>query len=485
MNARIRQVGLALVALFVVLTGQITYLQVVEADELANHPRNVREVLRQYAEPRGLILTAEEEIIATSEAVDTDFRYRRRYPAGELFGHVSGMFSFTFGATGVESVYGDELAGSTENLRFRDLGDLLIGKEHTGTVVLTVRADAQRAARNALDGRPGAVVALDPRTGGVLAAYSEPSYDPEPLAAHDQSEVRETFEQLSGDDANPMLARAWREVYPPGSVFKIVTAATALEEGDVEVDTEFPVLRELELPQTTETLANFGDSECGGTLAESFRRSCNTTFAQVGLDLGEDLVEGMRAFGIGDSVPFDERPEPVASLVPDEGSFELNQPLFAQAGIGQGDVAVTPLQMALVAAGIANDGAIMEPHVGDEIRDVDGNVVERIEPRVWKRPVSPEVAGQVRDLMVEVVSNGTGARARIPGVDVAGKTGTAQVLDAPSHTWFVAFAPAEDPVAVVAVLVEHGGGEESTGGRVAAPVAKQVLEVLLAGEGEA
>lgn len=482
MNARIRQVGLALVALFVVLTGQITYLQVVEADELANHPRNVRQVLRQYAEPRGPILTAEEEIIATSEPVDTEFRYRRRYPAGELFGHVSGMFSFTFGATGVEAVYGDELAGSTENLRFRDLGDLLIGKEHTGTAVLTVRADAQRAARNALDGRPGAVVALDPRTGGVLAAYSEPSYDPEPLAAHDQSRARETFEQLSSDDANPMLARAWREVYPPGSVFKIVTAATALEEGTVEVDTEFPVLRELELPQTTETLANFGNSECGGTLAESFRRSCNTTFAQVGLDLGEDLVEGMRAFGIGDSVPFDERPPPVASLVPEEGSFELNQPLFAQAGIGQGDVAITPLQMALVTAGIANDGAIMEPHVGDEIRDVDGNVVERIEPRVWKRPVSPEVARQVRDLMVDVVSNGTGARARIPGVDVAGKTGTAQVLDAPSHTWFVAFAPAEDPVAVVAVLVEHGGGEESTGGRVAAPVAKEVLEVLLEDE---
>lgn len=484
MNARIRHVGLGLVVLFVVLAGQLTYLQVIEAEELANHPGNVRKVLRTYAEPRGPILTAEEEIVARSEPVDTEFQFLRHYPAGALYGHVSGMFSFTFGATGVEGTYNDELAGRTENLQFRNIGDLLIGKEHTGTVVLSIRADVQEAARTALAGRRGSVVAMNPRTGEILALYSEPSYEPGPLAAHDQDEVRAYYDSL--DPQSPesaLVAAAWRKRYPPGSTFKIVTAAAALEEGVATPDREFPSIRELDLPLTDRTLENFGNSECGGTFVESFRRSCNTTFGQLGLDLGEQLVGALEAFGVTERPPLDLLPRPVVGDGPGPDTFQANQPLFAQAGIGQGEVFVTPLHMALVTSAIANDGVIMAPHVATEIRDIDGVVVDRISPEEWRRATSVETARQVKEMMVQVVASGTGTRGQIPGVAVAGKTGTAQAPGGPPHTWFVAFAPAEDPQVAVAVLVERGGdvGDEATGGRVAAPVAKTVMETVLSG----
>jgi len=484
-NDRIRHVGLALTLLFVVLAGQLTYLQIVDADDLSEHPGNVRKVLRTYAEPRGLILSADEKILARSVGTTTEFQFRRLYPTHSLFGHITGMFSFTFGATGVESTFNNELAGRSEDLQFRNLGDLLVGKEHAGTVVLTVRSDAQAAARDALAGRAGSVVALNPKTGEVLAMYSEPGFDPEPLSAHGQTDVRAAFDTLNADPAKPMLPRAWREVYPPGSTFKIVTATAAIDHGVATPERDFPVLTELDLPLTDRSLKNFGGSRCGGTLVESFRRSCNTTFGQLGLDLGEKLLDTMADFGIGESVPLDLAPKPARSLGPQVGTFTADAPKFAQAGIGQGDVAVTPLQMALVTAAIGNGGVIMTPHVVREVRDVDGVVVNRIDPEPWRTATSPETAALVRDMMIQVVANGTGSRGQIPGVTVAGKTGTAQAPGGPPHTWFVAFAPAENPVVAVAVLVERGGGEslgagdEATGGRVAAPVAQSVMSVIL------
>lgn len=481
MNQRIRTVGLVLTLLFVVLAGQLTYLQLVEAEELSTHPGNVRNVLRTYAEPRGPILSADEQVLAHSVGTDTEFRFRRLYPTHSLFGHITGMFSFTYGATGVESTYNDDLSGRSEDLRFRNIGDLLIGKDQAGSVVLTIDSRAQIAARDALAGRAGSVVALNPKTGEVLAMYSQPSFDPEPLSGHDQAAVRTSFEALSADPNNPMRARAWLERYPPGSTFKIVTATSALEHGVATPEREFPVLKELDLPQTDRTLRNFGNSDCGGTFIVSFVRSCNTTFAQLGLELGENLVTTMSDFGIGQSIPLDLKPSPVTSIGPQPGAFQQNQPKFAQAGIGQGDVDVTPLQMALITSAIANGGVIMEPYVVREVRDVDGVVVDRADPEAWRTACSPETAAIVKDLMVQVVAGGTGTRGQIPGVTVAGKTGTAQAPGGPPHTWFVAFAPAEDPVVAVAVIVERGGdiGDEATGGRVAAPVAQSVMQAVL------
>jgi peptidoglycan glycosyltransferase len=278
-----------------------------------------------------------------------------------------------------------------------------------------------------------------------------------------------------------MLARAYRERYPPGSTFKVVTAATAIETGTATPQTNYPSIRFLDLPLTDKNLSNFGGSNCGGTMAESFRRSCNTTFGQIGLDLGERLIGGMKAFGITEDVPFD-LPE-ARSAGPVPGTFEKKNPDFAYAAIGQGDVAVTPLQMATVAGAIANGGVLMAPHVVREIRDVDGRVVRRIGPDEWKRAVQPTTAAAVTQMMIDVVKRGTGAAAAVPGYTVAGKTGTAETADGrPPHAWFIGFAPAEAPRYAIAVIVENGGnlGDEATGGRVAAPVAGNVLAKLLA-----
>jgi len=313
----------------------------------------------------------------------------------------------------------------------------------------------------------------------ALARVLDRELDPSPLAAHSSRAVQDAFKVLNADPAKPMLARAYRERYAPGSTFKVITAATAIETGVATPQTGFPSIRSLDLPQSDKVLRNFGGSVCGGSLAESFRRSCNTTFARLGLDLGERLVDGMAAFGIGENVPFD-LPE-ARSGGPAAGTFERNKPSFANAAIGQGDVAVTPLQMAMVAAAIANRGVLMEPHVAREVRDPDGGVVRRIEPKEWKRAVSASTAAAVGRMMVDVVQAGTGRAAAVPGVSVAGKTGTAQAPGGPPHAWFIGYAPAEAPRFAVAVIVERGGdiGDEATGGRVAAPVAGQVLAKML------
>jgi peptidoglycan glycosyltransferase len=480
MNRQIRRVGLVVTACFVALFLQLNYLQVVSASRLANHPRNVRAVLRDYSAPRGDILTPDGAVVAHSTPIDDEFERQRGYPTGALFGHLSGHFSFTFGATGVEDAYNTDLAGRSPELALKNLGDWLIGKEPVGDVVLSITDAAQKEARAALGDRRGSVVVLDPGTGDVLALWSYPSYDPSPLAGHRAKEVQAAFEAYRDDPGNPMLPRAFRERYPPGSTFKVVTAATGLETGVATTERRFPSLRSLDLPQSDKVLRNFGSSSCGGTLVEAFRRSCNTSFAQLGLDLGERLAEGAEAFGIGENVPFD-LPE-ARSAGPVPGTFRRNQPSFANAAIGQGDVAVTPLQMAMMAGAIANGGVLMAPRVVTEVRDPDGGVARRLEPREWKRAVSPETAATVGRMMVDVVRAGTGRAAAVPGVTVAGKTGTAQAPGGPPHAWFIGFAPAEAPRLAVAVIVERGGdmGDEATGGRVAAPVAGQVLAKMLA-----
>ncbi len=480
MNRQVRRVGLVVVGCFLALFLQLNYLQVVKADSLANDPRNVRAVKRAFSDPRGQIVTADGAIVARSQPVDDQFERLRTYPSGPLFAHVSGFFSFNYGASGVEDAYNQDLSGRRPEQQLRNFGDWLIGKDRTGDAVLSISNVAQQAARDALGDRKGSVVVLDPTTGEIVALWSFPSYDPGPLASHSAKAAQQAFDGYTKDPDNPMLARAYRERYPPGSTFKVITAATAIETGTATPQTGYPVLRSLDLPQSDKQLRNFGGSPCGGTLAESFRRSCNTTFGRIGLDLGEKLVDGMKAFGVTEDVPFD-LPE-ARSGGPAPGSFHRNQPSFANAAIGQGDVAVTPLQMATVAGAIANGGVLMAPHVVREIRDIDGRVVRRIGPSEWKRAVSPATAAAVTQLMIDVVRAGTGTAAAVPGYTVAGKTGTAEAPGGPPHAWFVGFAPAEAPRFAIAVIVERGGdlGDEATGGRVAAPVAGKVLAKLLA-----
>jgi peptidoglycan glycosyltransferase len=312
--------------------------------------------------------------------------------------------------------------------------------------------------------------------------YSNPSFDPSPLASHNGALVNAYFTLLNNDPNKSSLARAYREIYAPGSTFKTVTTSVGLETGVITPDTTFPTLTSLKLPDSPRFLANFGNESCGGTVTQSFIVSCNTTFAQIGINLGDQFPPGMHAFGVGERPPLDVAPGAVASIDMDNRPFATNKAFYGLAGIGQGFIAVTPLQMALVASAVANHGVIMEPHVMSEIQDAQGGVVRRFAPKEWKRAMPPAVADQVTAMMIDVVNQGTGTPAQIPGVQVAGKTGTAQVEgQREPNAWFIAFAPAQSPKYAVAVLVEQGGnqGSDATGGQVAGPIARQVLQKLL------
>ncbi|HYV59616.1 MAG TPA: penicillin-binding transpeptidase domain-containing protein [Acidimicrobiia bacterium] len=481
MNRAIRRVGIGVTVLILLLVGQLTYLQVYDADHLAHDPRNIRFQLRDFSKPRGKIQTSDGQVLARSVETKDELKFQRLYPQGGLFSQIVGYQSFVFGNTGVEQTYNNELAGRDPLLQIRNVGDLLAGKEPVGNVVLSTSAPLQAAARDALGAQHGSVVVMNPKTGAILAMYSNPSYDPQPFASHNSAAVQDYNKLLLASPDKPALARAYRERFPPGSTFKVVTSSVALGTGRFTPQSMFPVLTELNLPQTSNTLKNFGGEACGGTLALSFQQSCNTTFGQIGLDLANEFVPGMEKFGIGSAPPLDVAPGAATSVGPAPGSFQQNQPLFAFAGIGQGDVAVTPLQMALSASAVANNGQIMQPHVADRITDSDDNTVKTIDPKPWRTAMTPQVASTVTTMMQSVVEGGTGTAARIPGVSVAGKTGTAQNQQGAPHAWFVGFAPAEDPQVVVAVMVEHGGsvGSEATGGRVAAPIAAQMIRMVL------
>ncbi|HUQ40855.1 MAG TPA: penicillin-binding protein 2 [Acidimicrobiales bacterium] len=480
MNRQIRRLGIVLMGLFVALFLQLNYLQVVRADKLANHPLNTRVVTRDFARPRGTIQTADGVVLARSVPVDTGFKRLRQYPEGALFSPVTGYFSFTFGTDGVERSYAADLSGRSGGAQLRRLRDVLADKDTTGNVTLTVTKAVQQAASSALGPRKGAVVALDPSTGAVLGLVGYPSFDPNPLAAHDQKSVQAAWRGLNADPGKPLLPRAYRERYPPGSTFKLVTAAAALESAPDVAARQYPVLKTLDLPTTDRDLPNFGGRSCGGALPDLLRVSCNTGFGQMGLDLGADVLSGRaHDFGFGSVPPFD-LPRVARSQFPDASAFSRDLPALAKSAIGQQDVTATPLQMALVAAAIGNGGVAMEPHVMAEVRDAEGGVIRRARPTPWRRAMSPAAAAALRDMMVGVVNSGTATRAGLRTVQVAAKTGTAQTVGDSAHAWLVAFAPAEAPRVAVAVVVESQPEvTEATGGRVAAPIAQAVIRAAL------
>lgn len=480
MDGRLRKLAVVLLVLFFILFVKLNDLQVVRADKLANAPGNTRVITRDFSQERGVIQTADGAIVAQSVPVDTAFERLRQYPEGDLFAHISGYFSFTYGSEGVERVYNADLAG--RRVGIRRITDVLADRVRTGNVTLTMSKGLQQVARDALGDRRGAVVALNPVDGAVLAMWSNPSFDPNPLAAHDQKAVQGAWTALQSDAAQPLLPRAYRRSYPPGSTFKVVTAAAALERQPDLAAKAYPVLRELDLPQTDADLPNFGGSACGGALPDLLRVSCNTGFAEMGLDLGAEAMAGEAGdFGFNAKPPLD-LPAVARSTFPDAASFRRDRPGLAKSAIGQQDVTATPLQMALVAAGVANGGVVMRPHVMADIRDSEGEVVRTYQPEQWLKAMDPQSAAALRDMMVTVVNNGTAGRAAVPGVTVAAKTGTAQTVGDNSHAWLIAFAPAEQPRVAVAVIVESqpGLGDTVTGGRIAAPIAQAVLKAALA-----
>jgi peptidoglycan glycosyltransferase len=494
MERQIRRLGIALMVLFVIAFAQVNYLQVFAADRIADDPANARrQLIAEYKVDRGSILAADgTTVLASSRRSPGDLRFQRRYPHGELYAHETGFYSFVFGRTELEQAFNDFLAGDAPELLQQTLTDLILGRPKQGaTIVTTLDPEIQEAAAAAAAAEEGdvAIAAIDPATGDVLALVSEPTYDPNLLASQDPKVVRDAWDVLNEDPEKPLLSRASDELFPPGSTFKLVTASAALENG-FGPDSLWPNPNELDLPLTDATIENFGGSTCSGgsqiTLADALRQSCNVVFGAVGLELGaEALAEQARDYGFTpeageDLVPFD---IPWTSGVfPAPETFAEREPAVAISAIGQQDVAANPLQMALVAAAIGNGGVEMQPRLVTEARDPTGQVIAEFAPQEFSQPLSAANAAALTQMMVGVVESGTGTAAQIPGVTVAGKTGTAQHGEgANPHAWFVSFAPAEAPEVAVAVIVLDGGSlsSEATGGQLAAPIARAVLEAAL------
>lgn len=489
MNRQIAKLGAALLVCYLILFAQLNRTTVFGAQRLKDNPENTREILRDYDGPRGSIATADGVVVARSveNEGNAQFERARSYPEAELFAQVVGYYSLNLGSTGVEDTYNSELVGRTLDLSFRDVNDLFVERDRVGDLTLTLRADAQRIARDALGDRRGSVVALDPRTGEILTMWSYPSYDPNLIANQDFSAANDAFTLLNAAVEKPLLAKPYRERYFPGSTFKVVTATAGLESGDVTRDQpSYPVTNEYVPPQTTRPLRNFGGSTCGGTLFDILRVSCNSAFAQMAVDLGgEQMTAVAEDFGFNAEPPID-LPGAATSNFPTD--FDKNIPALAQSGIGQNDVAATPLQMALVAAAVANEGVVMTPRVLDTVRDDEGSVVDEPDASEWRRAMGADNAAIMREAMINVAQNGTARNLLIPGFEVGGKTGTAQLgTDPPrSHAWIIGFAgpPGEAPSVAVAVLVEgQEGASEQTGGRVSAPIARAVMEAILAAQG--
>lgn len=485
MNEPVRRVSVVVLAMFLALMIAASYIQVVAAGDLNADSRNVRTLYREYGTFRGPIVVDGHSVV-WSEPVDDPFNYQRTYENGPLYAAVTGYYSIVYGRTGIEQAENELLSGTADELFWTRLGNLVSGETQRGaSVELTLSGAVQEAAFDALGDQIGAVVALEPSTGKVLAMVTSPTFDPADLASHYTSVVNENYQALLGTPDGPLVNRAIAgDTYPPGSTFKLITSAAALGAG-YSADSELYAPDELPLPGTSISMSNYGGESCSSTesmtLADALRISCNTAFGSLGMKLGWSVIERQaEAFGWGEqlSIPLAVTP----SRLPDSP----DQAQTAMSSIGQYDVRATPLQMAMVAAGIANDGELMRPYLVDTVRDADLRVIDTTEPEVMSTPMTVADANELTDMMVGVVDAGSGTRAQISGVDVAGKTGTAETgNDLDPHAWFVGFAPADDPVIAVAVVLENGGGNggEITGGRLAAPIAKAVMEAALAGQG--
>ena len=474
MNRSIRHLYLAVVCGFALLAGFLGWWQVLAADNLEAKRGNPYVAEKERRIDRGRIISADGQVLAASRAVNVrgEKVYRRIYPQGDLAPHVVGYASPALGRTGIEASYNRYLAGSygTEPLLRR----LNLTDKRGADVQLTLDTRVQRAAVDALAGRAGAVVAVNPRTGAVLAMASSPTFD--------LGDVATDFAAIRRRSGSSLLARPTQSRQPPGSTFKVVTTTSALESGEFTPQSRFVDTGSFDTPGGP--ITNFGGKRWGPhDLEFALTNSINTTFASIGQTLGPDrLGRTMDAYGFGrDSVM---RDLPGEMLVP-SGRFDRGRLLpndengidAARVAIGQEKLAVTPLQMALVASTIANGGALRPPYLVSRVRDRGGDTVREGRPGPAAQVTTPDVAAAVSAMMRSVVREGTGTAAALAGLEVAGKTGTAESgVPGRNQAWFIGFAPANDPVVAVAVLVEDTSG---TGGREAAPIAAKVMRAAI------
>jgi peptidoglycan glycosyltransferase len=484
MSKNIRAIGVILLVMFLALFGSSTYIQVFQAPQLAADGRNTRVLLASYEVQRGPILI-DGTPIAYSEADGTQYKYQRVYENGELYAPITGYYSANQGATGIESAMNAELSGRSDSQFFTSLQAMFTGSSPAGGAVeVTIDADAQQAAWDALGDMQGAVIAIDPETGAILAMVSKPTYDPNTLAMHDDTQVIDAYNALLNDSSDPLYNRAIAgNLNPPGSVFKIVVAAAALENGIVEPDTELDNPTEWKLPGSSSVVYNPSHgAACGSgektTITTALELSCNIPFAQLAVELGpEKLRETAEAFGFNST--FDVPMESAASVYPTQ---DMDDAQVALTGFGQFDVRATPLQMALVSAAIANGGELMNPTVVDSVLTPNLDEIQGPQVSSFGSPISSETAQQLTEMMQGSVSSGAATNAQIAGLDVAGKTGTAQNGDGePYSLWFTGFAESNGQQVAVAVVLEDGGGmgQSGTGNGLAAAIGANVIKAVL------
>lgn len=477
MNKELKRVSAAVLIMFLALFCSGTFITVFQADTLRADGRNVRTLYASFSAERGPILV-DGTPIAESVPVDDDFKFQRVYPFPDLYAPVTGYFTLNQGNTGIEGALNDYLTGTANDQFFDQLNAIFTGQSPKGAAVQTTLDNTiQQAAWDALGDYNGSIIAIDPQTGGILAMVSKPSYDPNLLASHNTDSVISTYNELLADPGDPLINRTISgDLYHPGSVFKLVVAAAAIDSGQYTPESTFPNPPTLQLPLSTSTISNAGGSNCGGTetvtLIEAMRMSCNIPFAELGAELGQDTIaEYASAFGFGTQIKVPMTA--TASIYPKK----MNAPEVMLSSFGQADVRVTPLQIAMVTAAIANGGALMQPTLVDSIIAPNLTVLSSFEPSVFGQPITAATAATLSQMMVNNVNNGAASNARMNGVDVGGKTGTAENYEGkPNTLWFTGFAPADDPQIAIAVVVENGTG---FGGDVAAPIAKKVFEAVL------
>ncbi|MFI8824255.1 peptidoglycan D,D-transpeptidase FtsI family protein [Streptomyces sp. NPDC053431] len=484
MNKPLRRVAIFCGLLVLALLVRDNWLQYVRADELNAHPKNKRVTIERYLHERGNIIVDGKPITGSVDSKDVFYKYKRTYIDGPMWAPVTGYASQAFDANQIEKIEDGILTGNDDRLFFDRTMAMFTGEQKKGgDVVTTLSGAAQKAAFKGLGNKTGAVVAIEPSTGKILALASTPSYDPGSFAGYHDADAK-AWQALEKDKNKPKLNRALREIYPPGSVFKVVTAAAALESGkvtDINAATETP--EGWKIPLSRVPMKNHANGCANASLNEALRISCNSVFAKLGDDVGRDkMVEMAEKFGFNA-----EQFTPVRSAASvydkkaDRGGNALSS-------IGQFNTATTPLQMAMVTAAIANDGKLMKPYMIDELRAPNVDLIKKTEPEELSRPVSQRTAQQLQEMMENVVENGTGANAdlNMDGVKVGGKTGTAQHGERNAkrpYAWFISYAKtAQGSPVAVAVIVEDSEGtdrEDISGGGLAAPIAKAVMKAVL------
>lgn len=486
MNKPTRQLATLIIVMFLALMAAATWIQFFRASDLAADDRNVRTLYHEYGTERGKIIVDGQTIASSVPTESGPYKFQRVYESPELYAHLTGYFSIVFNSmTGLERAENPVLGGSDSQLASQRLQELIMGAQPKGgSVELTIDPAVQAAAVQALGGQKGAVVALNPKTGAILALVSTPSYDTNAIASHDKTTATTTWEQLTADPNKPLINRAiGGDQYPPGSVFKIVTTAALLDsDSSLTPDSIVEAPDSWTPPDTDKSIHNYGEARCGNgsgnvTLRTAFIESCNTPFAIMSMDLGADrLVNQAKSFGFEDTFTIPLEVSPSRFPVP------TTQAALAMDSFGQQDIMVTPIQMAMVSAAVANNGTLMTPYLVERTYTADLELLSQSEPTVYSQAISTPSALKLQEMMVEDVRSGTGRKAAIPGIDVAGKTGTAETgSESGPHSWFVAYAPADDPQIALAIVVENSGnaGKQGTGGSVAAPLARQILSAGL------